>query len=154
MMGPTMGQEPCQIAECGQNLSGIGMTDLTAVLIIGAITHMMGAIFDGPVIACDREQAGGIGCWILKWLQRCDEEALLFAEGSELDQVSRSLDSYDLTCAIKPNLIREDSLRPQSTGFQTPMLLPSRFSLSGRCRGEMRQQAGVRPFPECWVGYL
>lgn len=55
-----LGEKPGQRAQGGQDMRGIGVTDLATVFVIRAIPDIVVARLDGPVPANDTQQELGI----------------------------------------------------------------------------------------------
>ena len=55
-----LGKETGQAPQCGQDMGGVGVADLTAVLVVRAIPDIVIAGLDGPVPPHDPQQQRGI----------------------------------------------------------------------------------------------
>lgn len=130
------------------------MANRATIFVIGSIPHIVVAVFDRPLAACDIQHPLCVLFHIVYRGQACNPQygfiALLAAgEGREL-----AANAYDLFDATKSDFIRTNRQCPDLPLFEPSVFFLNLSGLRRMCRGEKRGSVTARPPPLRWVDCL
>jgi len=148
----TLGQKTRQGAQGAQELSAVGVADLTAILVIGAVADIMVAVFDAPLASGDLEQPLCIGVNVRQGRQTGDRQNRFVTGFPAFEIQELPVDAHHLVGAIESDFLRADRQGPQGTVFQAAVVLFSALRLRRLRRGEKRLRAGAAHELGRWAG--
>lgn len=143
-------EEDRQGTEQAQIARGRGVPNRAVVLALGAITPMMLAIFNAPVLAGYLEQPLGSGFLGRERRHGTDRLVGFFVDLAFAQVLSMAMDAADLSDARQAQGGGIGRRAPELAQFNSPVPLIQRAGL----RGEGRRAAVARLWPAPWAGWL
>lgn len=128
-------QESGHRTQGGQDACTIGVADLTAIFVVGSISHVVISVFDRPMSPRDVEQPLGVSRGVRLGKQTGDAKHRLvaFLAGGPFREVP--VDPYDLCCSAKAYIFRADRQRPKFAHFDPAVLFSYTPDLRRMLRG-------------------